>query len=498
MHKNLLYILLIVYCFCISCKDDRTQADRKIGELIQTGDSLYQAKDKEEALLIYKQAERLLSETTASHLKAQVYNALGRLNQDNFNPALAKEYYERALNAQSADVTDSVESLVNLTGIYYYYNRTDSMQWCLNRQSGFYKKVDSASQMKMVFNSGAMLKELVNNSEAMNLHIIRALRTASWQTRMEDWKMFHPLYDQKGNLMLNDSICRLAAEIPELPRRANLHYLLYREAVRYKKYPLAADLMSRFIADADSFFTLVSRTNIQSLQQRYNESEWQRKNAEVRSRWYATILVALLSLVLLSLFYYFSIRWYRRKKEKELLAYRQDVALLQQRIEALETKVEEDYEELEEKERLQEELIGLQQEKQRKEIRIRQLETIFKAKDISVAVADVEAIQSFRNILEKEQYVPATDRGRLQHWLNMACHGFADRLKQQYPLLSERDKDVCYLKALGLDNEIIARILEVQVRSVDRYISRVCEKLGFAKGNKDDFALFIKRFKEEE
>lgn len=495
MNKILSYIILLI--LCISCKNSQPQGNNAVEDLLRAGDSLYQVKDKEKALLVYKQAEMLLPETNVPHLIARVYNALGRLNQENFNPELAKEYYGRALNAKSQDIADNTESLINLTGIYYYYSQTDSMQGCLDRLDAFYAEADSLSRMRINYNSGAIVKELVDNSEAMNLHTIRALRSASWRVRIEDWKMFHRLYDRKGNLILNDSVCRLADEITELPRRANLHYLLYREAVRYKEYPLAADLMSKFIADADSFFTLASRTNIRRLQQQYNESEWQRENAEVRSRWYATILIAFLSLALLSLFCYLSIRWYRRKKEKELLVYRRDVALLQYKIEALEIKVEEGNAGWEEKNHLQEEIVRLQQEKKKKELRIRQLETIFRAKDISVSVADVEAVQVFRNVLEKETYVPANDRGKLQHWLDMAYHNFADRLMQCYPLLSERDKDVCYLKALGLDNETIARILDVQPRSVDRYISRICEKLGFVKGNKDGFDSFIKRFKAE-
>ena len=83
----------------------------------------------------------------------------------------------------------------------------------------------------------------------------------------------------------------------------------------------------------------------------------------------------------------------------------------------------------------------------------------------------------------------------LQHWMNVAFHDFSDRLENRCKDLSEREKDICYLSALGLDCENIAEILEVQPRSIERYISNICKKLGFEKGTKKLFVDFIGRWK---
>lgn len=496
MHKYLLFFGWFTLCFCISCNEGQsTKREEEVAMLFREGDSLLKVKDNKEALLVYKQLEVLLPDIKDSHAAAKVYNALGRLNQESYDFELAREYYDRALQVRSPEVADSAETLINLTGIYYYHNRSDSMEWCNKLLEHMYIRMDSAYQQKMICNVGALLNELTDNSEAMELHFIRTLRGALWQEAIEDRLKFHSLYDSKGNLMLNDSVWRVASEIKELPQRANLRYLLYKEAMRYKRYTEASLFMSNYLADVDSFSKLVKDVQLQKIQQKYNESKLQNQNTEIRNHWYLTILIALLSLIFLSFCYFLCLRLYRQKKEKELMSYQKDRVLLQQKIEELDIQVKQGNQELEGQEHLLKEIDALQQEKQKKEVRIRQLETIFKAKNISAPIADVEAVQVFRNIMERGFYSPSADRYKLQHWLDMAYRDFADRLNRTYPFLSDRERDVCFLTALDLDRETIAGILGVQVRSVDRYISRICERLGFAKGNKDDFTDFISRFK---
>ena len=48
-------------------------------------------------------------------------------------------------------------------------------------------------------------------------------------------------------------------------------------------------------------------------------------------------------------------------------------------------------------------IIALQNEKREKDIRIKQLEIMFRAKDISVSSADAEALQTFLRITEQKE-----------------------------------------------------------------------------------------------
>ena len=141
--------------------------------------------------------------------------------------------------------------------------------------------------------------------------------------------------------------------------------------------------------------------------------------------------------------------------------------------------------------KLEQEMEGLEAKKRQSEVRTRQLEAIYRAKGVSLSPLDAEAFQLFRRIVTEHHYEPTLERKVLQHWMNVAYHDFSIRLDSRCKDLSEREKDICYLSVLGLDCDGIAEILEVQPRSIERYISNICRKLGFEKGTKKLFADFI-------
>lgn len=231
---------------------------------------------------------------------------------------------------------------------------------------------------------------------------------------------------------------------------------------------------------------------LNKLQLKYNTAATLRQNAEIRMKWYLTITIGVVAFIALIPIYFYILKIYRKQKEKELSQHKQKSFRLQTRIDTLQTMVEEK-ENLyhREKEKTLHEINSLQKEKEKKDTRIKQLETMFRAKDISISSADAEALQTFLRITEQKEYIPAANRENLHHWLNIAHQNFATRLNDKFPSLTGREKDICYLTALGLPLETVALILDVQPRSIERYICRICEKLGFAKKSKESFIDFI-------
>ena len=53
-----------------------------------------------------------------------------------------------------------------------------------------------------------------------------------------------------------------------------------------------------------------------------------------------------------------------------------------------------------------------------------------------------------------------------------------------------------YLIAFDFSDEEFSEFLKIQLRSEERWIYRICEKFGFPKGSKDDFAAYIADFKK--
>lgn len=438
---------------------------RTTQEWICIADSFRNIEQKDSALFYLKKAEQSLSEDVSVYQYYHIYRSLGELNQETFNPSSAKDFYHQALNLPLLTKNDSIPILYNLLGIYYYFLQEDSMTWCYRMSRDYYADLDSTNKItswNIMFLYGNELWG--DNSEATEEHAIRAMKCASWRTTTDDASLINSLKDQHGNLRITDSICQMVNEIQHLPRRANLNYLLYREAIRYKQYPLATKLSRRYIADVDSFITLYTGSKVKNWEEKFQLAELRRLHAETRSQWYGTILISILGILVFGTLAYLYIRWLKARRASEVI-------------------------------KLQLEKKELEEKKHQSEIRTRQLETIYRAKRISLSPQDAEAFQLFRKIVTEYHYEPTSERKILQHWMNVAFHDFSDRLENRCKDLSEREKDICYLSALGLDCENIAEILEVQPRSIERYISNICKKLGFEKGTKKLFVDFISRWK---
>lgn len=139
-------------------------------------------------------------------------------------------------------------------------------------------------------------------------------------------------------------------------------------------------------------------------------------------------------------------------------------------------------------------ITALQKDKERKDTRIKQLETIFQAKDIAISTRDAKALQLYLKIIKQKEYIPTADRNILRYWLDISHQNFATRLDEKCPSLTGREKDICYLAGSGFSLDAIAQLLDVQPRSIERYISNICEKFGLTKRSKENFFDFIMAF----
>lgn len=476
-----------------NCTSVKSSDNWNMEDCLCLADSFRKLGEKDSALFYFKKAESLLSDTTSVVSRYHIYRSLGELNQETFNPSSAKKYYLRALSLPSLNGNDSIPLLYHLLGIYYYEQKEDSMKWCYDsRQSSTYPTLDSIGKNYFFSLMFVYSNELWGyNSEATQEHAIRAMKCASWATAADDAALIYRLRDRKGNLQITDSICRIVDAIEDLPRRANLNYLLYREATRYKMYPLATQLSRRYIADVDSFITVYTENKLKDWEEKYAFSELQRTHVETRSRWYATILASVLVFVLMGIMAFSFLRWQKKKRKEEWRNHKLQVQFLQERIDLLGEEVKRNIDQQEYTRQIQLEMNELKEKKRQSEIRIRQLETIYRVKGTALSAQDAEAFQLFRRIMDKHRYNPSTERHLLLQWMNLAHRDFAIRLDIRCKDLSDREKDICYLVALGLEYDHIAEILDVQPRSVDRYISTICKKLGFEKGNKKLFADFM-------
>lgn len=475
---------------------EKEDADRKGAAYLYKGSVLNELHESEKAIQAYKQAEECIPKMTDTHLIARIYSDLGYLNQMELNYDIAKTYYKKSLSINKAEkyLSNSANDLINLMGLYIssdYQNKQDSAEWCTSELLNIVSKVGSNIQAKIFHNIAVqkMYKEKYTEAE---IFLQKLKEVSNGKLSYKALSVWGELYIKMGHKEKADSLLYAALGTSDLTVKVNIYSTLYKQAEEDKQYKKAVGYLKKYTAVIDSVRDELKSTEIRELQLKYDKSITLRQNAEIRMNWYLTIAIGFLIVIALISLYFYSLKIYRKQKGKELSQQKQGSIKLQERIDILQTMVEEseNLHSLEREEALNK-ITDLQNEKGEKDTRIKQLETMFRAKDISVSSADAEALQTFLRITEQKEYTPAANRDNLHHWLDITHQNFAIRLNDKYPSLTGREKDICYLTALGLPLDTVAQLLDVQPRSIERYISRICEKFGFSKGSKESFIDFI-------
>lgn len=86
------------------------------------------------------------------------------------------------------------------------------------------------------------------------------------------------------------------------------------------------------------------------------------------------------------------------------------------------------------------------------------------------------------------------ERENLKHWLNISKENFAERLEIAYPMLKASYIDICCLTVLGLSISEIAQIMDVNDRTVERYMEKICIEVKFQQRGKRGFIEFLNTF----
>ena len=135
---------------------DKNDADKKGAAFYVKGCILEEySKDIPNALLAYKEAEKCIPSMNDKHYVARIYSSLGYINQCSFNFELAKEYYQKAVqaNIDGKDTAAQTSNLLNLLQLYHIFHDTDSVNQCITKLLQFSSSLkDSILQSKIYHN----------------------------------------------------------------------------------------------------------------------------------------------------------------------------------------------------------------------------------------------------------------------------------------------------------------------------------------------------------
>ena len=474
-------------------------SDEKASAFLYKGYVLENLGKDNAAIYAYKQAEEAVKSAKDLRIHFLVYTALGHINGRYAHYEQSVGYYKKAL-----DLNLSVPSWKAMGGssafIPLYLGQgtpryNEEVKLVQDKFFDIVNRMDFSTQEKIYYRLALVEKDKKNWNEAVSLLKQAQERTSTAEARRGYDIELAEVYKKLGKDATVDS---LRAEVLKSSRpklRASVYKDMYREMQTKGFEREAALYMQHYINELELLFTSGSRAELLEIEKKYDYSAVLRQSNDYRSRWTITILITIASVCTLALLLWGSWKFFRHQKLDILRNYKKDASSLQEQIDALQERIEENQGEAK---HLQEQMQVLEAEKRNKELRIRQLEVTFRSKHISLPVAAVEATQTYLQIVSKKnpRYNPAEDRAKLEHWLNVSHNRWAERLEAFYPSLTNNEKDICFLFVLGLGFDDIADLLGVQSRSVDRVVYRICRKMGLEQGSKEEFVAQINRMDE--
>lgn len=468
---------------------DKNDADKKGAAFYVKGCILEEyTKDIPNALLAYKEAEMCIPDMNEKRYVARIYSSLGYINKKSFHFDPAKEYYQKALqaNIDGKDTVAYASNLLNLSTLYYTLHQADSANRCINTLIDIADSLNDLDLQVKIYNNIANRKIFEKNYAEAEKYLIHAIRLSSPHFPDKLSLGLANLYAYTGQKEKADSLFTHLLSCPDLLVRSNS----YLDLLNYflTSHPKERSYLNHYIALTDSIYKENRAEEVGKIQQKYDNEVLARTNDQLYFKWILTSVVGSLICIIAVTFL--------QKKWRKANA-------LQKQIE-----------ELEEKKKV---LTSSSQENERYVIQISELESqindlknekrglkyfINKTKESKEDKEDdySSIFKTYLSITKDKTYDKERERDNLRQWLNLTNQNFTDKLIKHYPVLSKSNQlmDVCCLTALNLSIEDIATLLGIGERTVERYTSDICKKVGLPKGGKHIFVEFINSIKELE
>ena len=510
---------------------DKNDADKKGAAFYVKGCILEEySKDIPNALLAYKEAEKCIPSMNDKHYVARIYSSLGYINQCSFNFDLAKEYYQKAVqaNIDGKDTAAQTSNLLNLLQLYHIFHDTDSVNQCITKLLQFSSSLKDSILQSKIYHNIAVSKMYQEKYEEAESFFSCALHISPASPPYKTMSGLAQLYIKRGQKERADSLFQNALLSKDLSLRAYIYNQLYDEAWKAENYKKIAQYARLYIDTSDSIYNSHLHQEVLKVQRKYDHMQLLYQKSRQTNIIYSSIII----IFIVSGILWFLFIQYKKKRKEENEKLRAEIAELvevldkmstscnktqkelQDQINALKSKQEKDVlmspeeyaaiqntidkltkekeqnekEQHQEYEKLQAALNQKLKEVEKQNNRFR---LIYGNYDC-VEQKDIKALQVALNLSQNKPCNISDDREDIKHWLNLSRNGFADKLHKTYPMLDKTFLDICYLAALGLSIDEIAQYAgNIKRRSVERYMSLICQEVQYPMSGKKGFESFI-------
>lgn len=468
---------------------DKNDADKKGAAFYVKGCILEEyCKDIPNALLAYKEAETCIPDMDDKQYVARIYSSLGYINKKSFHLEPAKEYYQKAVqaNIDGKDTVAYASNLLNLSTLYYTLHQANSANRCINTLIDIADSLNDLDLQVKIYNNIANRKIFEKNYAEAEKYLIHAIRLSSPHFPDKLSLGLANLYAYTGQKEKADSLFTHLLSCPDLLVRSNS----YLDLLNYflASHPQEHSYLNHYIALTDSIYKENRAEEVGKIQQKYDNEVLARTNDQLYFKWILTSVVGSLICIIAVTFL--------QKKWRKANALQKQIEELEEKKKVLTSSSQENERYVIQISELESQINDLKNEKRRLKYFIKKTKKSKENKEDDYS----SIFKTYLSITKDKTYDKELERDNLRQWLNLTNQNFTDKLIKHYPVLSKSNQlmDVCCLTALNLSIEDIATLLGIGERTVERYTSDICKKVGFPKGGKHIFVEFINSIKELE
>ena len=468
---------------------DKNDADKKGAAFYVKGCILEEyTKDVPNALLAYKEAEMCIPDMNEKRYVARIYSSLGYINKKSFHFDPAKEYYQKAVqaNIDGKDTVAYASNLLNLSTLYYTLHQADSANRCINTLIDIADSLNDLDLQVKIYNNIANRKIFEKNYAEAEKYLIHAIRLSSPHFPDKLSLGLVNLYAYTGQKEKADSLFTHLLSCPDLLVRSNS----YLDLLNYflASHPQEHSYLNHYIALTDSIYKENRAEEVGKIQQKYDNEVLARTNDQLYFKWILTSVVGSLICIIAVTFL--------QKKWRKANALQKQIEELEEKKKVLTSSSQENERYVIQISELESQINDLKNEKRRLKYFINKTKESKEDKEDDYS----SIFKTYLSITKDKTYDKERERDNLRQWLNLTNQNFTDKLIKHYSVLSKSNQlmDVCCLTALNLSIEDIATLLGIGERTVERYTSDICKKVGLPKGGKHIFVEFINSIKELE
>ena len=421
------------------------EMEQKAKSLLYLADVMMDMERYADATLPLKQAEELMEHVSERQIQTMIYSNLGYLNRKAGDYEQALTYYKKALAINQAyqDTDRIVSNLINIIDLEI----TDNAHPYIQLLQDVVVDASPSLQKKAFNNIGAYYKDRNQFKEAE--YFFQKSILLSKEVPYHSFRNLADIYIAQDKHEQADSLYQIALQSPNWAIQARIYENLYKSKLDLGQHQEAVRYMNQYIQAVDSFYTDREASQIQEIQQKYDNEVILRQKAQIEI-WLYRIIFSFILIITITL----TVAWnLDKKRQKQMLALQEQICKITVSAEADKAEIT----------KLNEMLVQ---------------NKLFKQAIQLSTLEDIQALEFYLRLLQSPlTYNPKTDLPLLQHWLNLAYNNFAIRWRNAYPNLTSTELTLCYLQRMGYTQKRMSTIMRVKEETIKRNIYRTCEHL---------------------